>query len=675
MPIRIDPAEDHQALGLDDARLLDLYRLMVLARRLDDYTFALKSEGTVPSVICSSGHEAVGVGAALALDPEVDWAVPYSRDLAFLLAVGMTPEEVLLGLFAKEGDPASGGRQAPYHWSLPRRRVFSPSSLIGTQFPHAAGIAYELGRSGRPGVVLVSGGEGSTSQGDLHEALNFSAFHHLPVIFLIANSQYAAPVPGRYGVAGNLAERARAYDMDAVTTDGSDVLAIYREVRWAAERARAGEGPTFIEARIHRHYAHAADAERSSNSAEQVEEWRRNDPVALLRAYLVEHRLLADGAEATIEEETSAVITSAGAATEVAPDPTDALPFVYARPVVNTVPAEALEADPAGSEMSLVAAINQALLEIMADHPETVVLGEHVVARGNGVSKATAGLTDAFGPARCFNTPLAESSIVGAAIGMAAAGGRPIVEIHSADSLHLAFSQIVSEAARLHYRSAGGWSCPLVIRSPFGGGDRGGLYGSQSVEAFYAHVPGLKVVLPSTPADAKGLLRAAVEDPDPVLFLEPRRLYRLASGPVPGGPYRVPLGRAALRRTGSDLTVIAYGTMAYFAVQAADLLADQGVEAEVLDLRSLRPFDWVSVEAALRRTGKVLIVYEDNEFAGFGAEVAAQIGEQSFEWLDAPVRRYAAPEVPAFPFAPALEAQAMPSVEGIVARALDLAAF
>jgi 2-oxoisovalerate dehydrogenase E1 component len=675
MPIGIDPAEDHQALGLSDAQVLDMHRLMLLARRLDDRIWALKSEGRVPLVICSSGHEALGVGAAFALDPETDWSLPYYRDLPFMLAMGMTPEEVFLGLFAKEGGPAGGGRQLPYHWSLPGRRVFPQSPVIGTQFPHAAGIAYELRRSGRPGIVLVTGGEGSTSQGDLHEALNFSAFHHLPVIFLIPNNQHAASQPGRHQVAGNLPERARAYDMDAVSIDGSDVLAVYREVRWAAERARAGEGPTFIEAHLRRYYAHATGDDYPQHAAEEVEEWRRHDPITLLRTYLVEHRLLTDTTEAAIEEEVSAAVTAGAAAAEQAPDPTDAFSLVYARPVANAHPTEALEADPAGPELSLIAAINQALMEIMADYPETVILGEDVVARGDGVPRATTGLTDAFSAARCFNTPLAESSVVGAAIGMAAAEGRPIVEIKLADFLHHAFNQIVSEAARLHYRSAGEWSCPLVIRSPYGGGDRGALYRSQSVEGFYAHVPGLKVVIPSTPADAKGLLRAAVEDPDPVLFLEPRRLYRLASGPVPGGPYRVPLGRAALRRSGDALTIIAYGTMAHFAVQAADLLAERGIEAEVLDLRSIRPFDWVSVEAAVRRTGKVLIVYEDNEFAGFGAEVAAQIGEKAFEWLDAPVRRYAAPDVPAFPFAPALEAQVMPSVEGIVARAADLAAF
>ncbi len=676
MAIGIDPVENHLALGLSDEAVREMYRLMVLARRLDDRMWALNRQGRVPFVVSSSGHEATQVGAAMALDREVDWAVPYYRDVAFMIALGMTPEELFLGLFAKEGDPSSGGRQMPNHWSLPHLRVLSHSSVIGTQFPHAAGIALELQRTGRPGVVLVTGGEGATSEGDLHEALNFTALRRLPVIFLIQNNQYAISVPAAQAIAGDLAARARGYDMAAATIDGNRVLEVYGAVSAAAERARAGEGPTFLEARTYRYYAHTSDDDdRLYRSAEEVEDWRRRDPITQLRQYLVESRLLTEAEEEVVEEEASAAVAAAVAAADAAPDPVDALSGVYARPLRNLQPAEALEAAPAGAEVNLVTAINKALHEVMADHPEALVFGEDVADPKGGVFKATVGLTDAYGPERCFNTPIAESLIVGMAIGMAVAGARPIAEIQFADFIHPAFNQIVSEAARLHYRSGGGWSCPIVIRAPYGGGIHGALYHSQSVEGFYAHVPGLKVVIPSTPADAKGLLRAAVEDPDPVLFLEPKKLYRLAKGPIPAGPHRVALGRAALRRTGNDLTIIAYGTMAHYAVEAADLLSAEGIEAEVLDLRTIRPLDWASVEAAVRRTGKVLIVHEDNEFAGFGAEVAAQIGEKAFEWLDAPVRRYATPDIPAFPYAVSLEEQVMPSVAGIVERARDLAQF
>ncbi len=323
----------------------------------------------------------------------------------------------------------------------------------------------------------------------------------------------------------------------------------------------------------------------------------------------------------------------------------------------------------------MITTINETLHDILAEHDDTVVFGEDVADPKGGVFKATLGLTDRYGADRCFNAPLAESLIVGVAVGMGAAGARPIAEIQFADFIHPGFDQIVSEVARLHYRTKGRWSSPMVIRVPYGGGIRGALYHSQSIEAFYAHIPGLKVIVPSTPADARGLLWSAVEDPDPVMVLEPKKLYRLATGPVPDGPHRVPIGQAALRRKGDDLTIIAYGTMAHFAVEASDRLRQEDVEAAVLDLRSLRPLDWPSIERAVRRNGKVLIVHEDNKFGGFGAEIAAQIAEKSLDWLDAPVRRYASPEVPAFPYSATLEEQVFPSVEGIMEQARSLAAY
>jgi len=334
-----------------------------------------------------------------------------------------------------------------------------------------------------------------------------------------------------------------------------------------------------------------------------------------------------------------------------------------------------VETPPEGKTTNLITAINQAMHEIFATYPDVCLFGQDVADPKGGVFKASIGLTGEFGERRSFNAPLSEALIVGVGIGIAAAGGRPITEIQFADFIHPAFDQIVSELARIHYRSNGRWTVPMVIRVPYGGGIHGALYHSQSIEAFYAHVPGLKVVVPSTPADAKGLLWSAVEDPDPVLLLEPKKLYRLAEGPYPAGEYRVPIGKAALRRIGDDLTIVAYGTMAHFALEAANRLAEVGVDASVLDLRSLRPLDWPSIELAVRYNGKILIVHEDNLFGGFGAEIAAQVAEKALEWLDAPVQRYAAPEVPSFPFAPGLEQQVFPSVEGIMERAAALAAY
>ncbi|RPI23883.1 MAG: alpha-ketoacid dehydrogenase subunit beta [Actinobacteria bacterium] len=376
-----------------------------------------------------------------------------------------------------------------------------------------------------------------------------------------------------------------------------------------------------------------------------------------------------------MDEEATALINDAVAEAEAAPDPTDPLARVYALPITPGAPTTQIETVEEGREVNLITAINHTLHEIMAVHDDVVVFGEDVADPKGGVFKATAGLGDAYGGDRSFNTPLAESLIIGIGVGIAATGAKPIAEIQFADFIHPGFDQLVSEAARIHYRSNGRWTCPLVVRVPYGGGIHGAMYHSQSIEAFYAHVPGLKVVVPSTPADVKGLLWSAVEDPDPVMFLEPKKLYRLAKGMFPEGHHRVPLGKAALRRDGSDLTIIAYGAMSHFSIEAADLLAEEGIAASVLDLRSLKPLDWPSIEAAVQRTSKVLIVYEDNRFLGYGAEVAAEIAERSFEWLDAPVQRYATPDVPTFPYSGALEEQVIPNVDGIVARARELAAY
>ena len=675
MAIGIDPIRNHLDLGISDDVLLEMYRTMVLTRRVDDRMWALNRQGRAPFVVSSSGHEASQVGTAAALDKRYDWALPYYRDVGVALGLGLSLVDLFLGVFSKESDPNSGGRQMPNHWSHPGLRIFSHSSPIGTQFPHAAGIGYELKRRGDPGIVMVWGGEGATSEGDFHEALNMAGTRDLPVVFVIENNLYAISVPLADEVAGDLTERARGYGMPSESVDGNDILEVYRAASEAVSRARAGGGPSFIECRTYRHYAHTSEDDDKYRPVGEIEMWLKRDPIANLRQYLIESRLLDQDSEVAIENEAVEALSAAVKTAEAAPDPTDPMAFVYARPIENMVPVEAVDADPPGEEMNMVTAINKALHDIMAAIPETVLFGEDVADPKGGVFKHTVGLTDAFGADRCFNTPLAESSIVGAAIGMGAVGARPIAEIQFADYIHPAFNQIVSEAARLHYRSGGGWTCPIVIRTPYGGGVHGALYHSQSIEAFYAHVPGLKVVIPSTPADAKGLLWSAVEDPDPVLVLEPKKLYRLVKGMVPAGPYRVPIGTAALRRTGSDLTIIAYGTMAYFAAEASDRLAQEGIGAEVLDLRTLRPLDWVSVEAAVERTSKVLIVYEDNQFGGYGAEVSAQIAEKSFEWLDAPVRRYATPELPAFPYSSSLEDQVYPSVEGIMHHARSLAAY
>jgi 2-oxoisovalerate dehydrogenase E1 component len=667
---------DHFGLGLTKEDLVDLYRKMLISRRLDEKIWALNRQGRIPFVVSVSGHEATQIGIAAALDPERDWSLPYYRDIAFNIGLGISAEDIFMGQFAKAADPSSGGRQMPNHWSEPDLNLFTHSSVIATQYPHAVGVAYELKRRGSDGVVYVSGGEGSTSEGDWHEAMNFAGIHELPVIFVIQNNLYAISVPAAEEVAGQVADRAKGYGMEGVVVDGNSVLAMYAASTEAVARARAGEGPTLIEAKTYRYYAHTSDDDdKLYRTREEVELWRRKDPIPQFRQYLVEQRALDAAAEERLEAEVTDLISRAATTAESAPDPTDATSHVYANPIVPSVAVETMEPALAGEEINLITSVNRTLHYAMGRDPQTVIFGEDVADPKGGVFKATAGLTDAYGSGRSFNAPLAESVIIGLGVGIAAMGTKTIAEIQFADFIHPAFDQIISEVARIHYRTNGRWGCPMVIRTPYGGGIHGALYHSQSIEAFYAHVPGLKIVTPSTPADAKGLLLSAIDDPDPVMFLEPKKLYRLAVGPVPEGDHRVPIGRAALRRMGGDLTIISYGSMAHFSVEAADRLAAEGIDATVVDLRSLKPLDWPTIEAAVKRTSKVLIVYEDNEFLGYGAEVSAQISERAFDWLDAPVRRYASPEVPTFPYAASLEEQIIPNVEGIVERARALARY
>ncbi|MEX2280333.1 MAG: thiamine pyrophosphate-dependent enzyme, partial [Acidimicrobiia bacterium] len=517
----------HRDLGLSDEAAMRMYRTMRLARKVDDRMFALNRQGRVPFVVGSSGHEAVQVASAMALDSSIDWVLPYYRDMGVALAWGIPLLDVFLATFARADDPMSGGRQIPNHWSDEKGRIFTQSSPIGTQYPHAVGIAHGLRQAGSEGVVVVYGGEGSTSEGDWHEAMNWAGVHRLGVIFVIENNGYAISVPTSEEVAGSIADRARGYDIAGRLIDGNDPLMVYRAMSDAIGRAREGGGPTLIEAETYRYYAHTSDDDdRLYRTREEVDEWRRNDPVVTMKQYLIEERLLSDASERAIEEELDAELAEAVRLAETRPQSTDPYSNVYARVIEPSEPKTSVEPVPAGEEVNLITAVNRALHEVMDAYPDTVTFGEDVGGEKGGVFKATVGLSDRFGAERCFNTPLAESSIIGCAVGMAAAGRRPIPEIQFADYIHPAFDQIVSEAARVHYRSNGRWTCSITIRTPFGAGIHGALYHSQSIEAFYAHVPGLKVVVPSTPADVKGLLFAAVDDPDPVLFLEPKKLYR-----------------------------------------------------------------------------------------------------------------------------------------------------
>ena len=667
----------HRSLGLSDEQIVEMYRLMLLTRRVDDRMFALQRQGRAAFVLGSSGHEAVQVASVFALDKDKDWVLPYYRDMGVGLAWGFSPLEVFLAVFAKKDDVSSGGRQLPSHWSDPARRVFTQSSVIGTQFPHASGIAHGLKLRGQGEIAVVYGGEGATSEGDWHEAMNWAGIHDLPLICVIENNHYAISVPTEEEVAGGVAERGVGYGFPGYKIDGNDAFEVLETMQAAVTRARSGDGPTLIEADTYRYYAHTSDDNDALyRTREEVERWRKKDPLARLKQYLIENRLLTEAQEAEIDDEVVEVLARAVEEAEKAPGPDEATTRVYAR-VITPGPA-AKTPEPAvqgGETINLITAINRSLHEVFEQHDDAVLFGQDVARRKGGVFKATEGLTDRFGAERCFNAPIAESSIIGCAIGMSATGFKVLPEIQFADYIHPAFDQIVSEAARVSYRSDGRWHVPIVIRTPYGAGIHGAQYHSQSIESFYAHVPGLKVVVPSTPADVKGLLHSSVEDPDPVMFLEPKKLYRLAKGPFPEGEYKVPLGKAAIRNAGNDLTIIAYGAMAHFSMEAVPLLDELGISAEVIDLRTLKPLDWPTIEESIKKTSRALIIHEDNEFVGYGAEIAAQIADKTFEWLDAPVKRYALPDVPLMPYAGPLENALYPTPESIVERAQELAKY
>jgi 2-oxoisovalerate dehydrogenase E1 component len=663
----------HTELGLTADDLIGMYRTILTARVLDQKIWSLNRMGKAAFVVSGQGHEGAQVGSAWALKAGHDGVLPYYRDSGVMLTLGMSVEQILLAVLARADDPNSGARQMPNHWGWPEGNVITGSSPIATQLPHAAGLAYAAKLRGEDRVVVSYFGEGATSKGDFHEALNFAGIHQLPMVFICENNGYAISVPmSSESAVDDVADRAHAYGFGGVIVDGNDALDVYAAVHSAVRHARRGDGPTLVECKTYRYLAHTSDDDdRTYRTPQEVEAWRKKDPLRRITQYLIEQRLLSEADEERTESEVKAEVDSATKAAEAAaaPSPETAYARVFARPLRPVPGAPDGASDPssppvamtlpeATTERNIVDTIRWTQHRLMETDDRVMILGEDVGARG-GVFRATDGLAAAFGDGRVVDTPLAESSIIGIGIGLALAGLRPIAEIQFADFIHSGFDQLVSEAARIHYRSNGAFAVPLVVRTPWGGGVHGALYHSQSIEATYAHVPGLKVVVPSTPADVCGMLRTAIEDPDPVLFLEHKKTYRLVSGPVPDDDgWRVPIGLAEVARAGDDLTVVTYGMHRHLCLEAAQVLADEdGAAVEVVDLRTVSPLDRDTVLTSVSRTGRCLVVHEDNVSFGVGAEVAAIVAAEAFWDLDAPVRRLATADVPSYPFAGPLEAE------------------
>lgn len=642
--------------------LLRIYYIMYLSRQLDEREVMLLRQGKAFFHIGGPGHEGAQVAAALAMKAGYDWALPYYRDQAFCLAWGFKPEEILLHFLGKEKDICSGGRQMPCHWSYPQLKIPTQSACVGTQYLQAVGIGMGIKKSGRDEVVYVSGGEGSTSEGEFHEALNWAGIEKLPVIFHIEDNYWAISVPlEKQTTGGSVYKMVTGYEnLEKYEVDGTDFFEAYEIFKKATNRARKGKGPSVIVSKVVRLFPHSSsDDHRKYRTQEELEEAKNKDPILRFSLKLKESGIVKEEELSAIEEKAKNDLEKAveWAMAQKDPDPSTARKFIF-------VQEEYPEEKPPSKEMEtvvMVDAINHCLYEEMEKNEKILIYGEDVADPKGGVFTVTKGLAKSFGYERVFNSPLAEASIVGTAIGLAIYGYKPVVEIQFMDYIWPAFQQIRNELGVIYYRSNGSWKVPVVIRVPVGGFIHGGLYHSQSAEALFLHCPGLKVVFPSNAADAKGLLKTAIKSQDPVLFLEHKGLYRqrFAARPEPDPDYMLPFGKAKIINEGESLTIVSWGLQVHLALKAIQAIGLEE-EVELIDLRTLKPWDEKTVLNSVKKTGKALIVHEDNRTCGFGAEIAAQIVEKAFEYLDGPILRVAAEDTP-IPYAEPLENAVLPT--------------
>jgi 2-oxoisovalerate dehydrogenase E1 component len=671
---RFQEAVDWRDTDVDEKTLREWFRYILLGRQIDYRFQVLNRQGRAPFIISCAGHEAAQIGVSWPLRPKSDWLAPYYRDVVLCMRMGMTPLDLMLSVLAKPADPASGGKQTPGHFSDSRLNITSGGSPVAAQMVRGAGVAYALKMDGTDKVLMTCYGEGAGSEGDAHEAFNFAAIHKLPEVFVCQNNGFAISTPMRNEYAiPYVAQRAAGYGFPGVTVDGRDPVTCYHVAKEAIARARAGEGPTLIECLVDRLGAHSSeDDQRRYRTQEEIEQLAQNDCLERFKQRLLAEGVIAAKDVTELEERVKEEVTKATTEGVASPDAPaeNAYTNVYAVEAPAAIdPAPGLETE----EMNMVAALRSCLTEEMERDERVMVLGEDVGPKG-GVFLVTDGLHKRFGARRVIDTPLAESSIAGVALGLAVAGKRPVAEMQFADFAHFAFNSITNEIAKYRYRTDGDWSAPLVVRAPMGGHAHGALYHSQSIEARFA-TPGLKIVIPSGPYEAKGLLLAAIRDPDPVLFFEHKRLYRMFKEAVPKGEYLIPLQKARVAREGSDVSVFCYGLMVQYALEAAKVLDQEGVSVEIVDMRTVYPLDKEAIIASARKTGKCLVLYEDNFSVSVGSEIAALIADEAWRWLDAPVKRLGGLDVPSMPYAPAMEEEFMPNPEKIARALRDLAAF
>ena len=710
-PTKVDRAgalERHGGLSRDS--LIHIFRIMCLSRCLDDREIRLKRQNKAFFQVSGAGHEALQVAAGVVLRADYDWFYPYYRDRALCLALGVTPLEMLLQAVGAAGDPSSGGRQMPSHWGSRRLNIVSQSSPVGTQwlqaigcaeagryycdFPQAATTSGPSARWEKDEVVYVSGGDGSTSEGEFWEALNLACLRRLPVLFLIEDNGYAISVPVEVQTAGGSISRlVHSFpDLHVAEVDGTDPLASYLTLREAAAYCRAGHGPALVHGHLIRPYSHSlSDDERLYKPEEERRQEAARDPIPRFAEFLVGEGILNEQDVVALEKDVDREVLEATDRALAAPPPPrgSASRYVYAPNVDPTSAQFSSPARPGGEPKTMVDLLNKCLRDEMRRDPRVLVFGQDVAdcsreqylgkLKGKGgVFKVTHGLQTLFGGARVFNTPVEEAGIVGRAIGMATRGLKPVVEIQFFDYIWPAMMQLRNELVLLRWRSNNAFRCPVVLRVPIGGYlSGGGVYHSQSGESIFTHTPGLRVVMPSNAMDASGLLRTAIRCDDPVLFLEHKHLYRATYNRAadPGPEYMVPFGKAYVARSGTDVTVITYGALVHRALQAAaKAKRDAGVETEILDLRSLNPYDWEAIATSVTKTSRVLVVHEDCRSWGYGAEIAARIAQELFTELDAPVRRVAALDT-FVAYQPQLEQEILPQAADVEKAILELAEY
>jgi 2-oxoisovalerate dehydrogenase E1 component len=672
---------------LDRETLIRAFRLMYLSRCLDEREITLKGQNKIFFQISCAGHEAIQVAAGMVMKPGSDWAVPYYRDRALALTLGMTAEDMLLQAVGAGRDPSSGGRQMPSHWSSARLRILTGSSPTGSQFLQALGCATSksyLAPDSRE-ITLVTSGEGATSEGEFWECMNIACIDKVPLVVLIEDNGYAISVPVEKQTAGgNIANLLAGFPgLLRLEVDGTDFLESHRVMRQAVEYSRAGKGPSLVRATVIRPLSHSlSDDEKAYKPKVEREDEAARDPLKTFPKYLIQEGMLTPRAMEDIIRDIDEEVQELAQKVlrEAPPEPGSSFKFLYSDKVNPCSAIFDKEAQLEGEPRTMVDTINRTLAEEMRRDSRVIVFGEDVadvsreeylneVKGKGGVFKTTYGLQREFGSKRCFNTPIAEAGIVGRAIGMAVCGLKPVPEIQFFDYIWPAMMQIRSELATVRWRSNNGFSCPVVIRVPIGGYLTGGaIYHSQCGEVVFTHIPGLRVVFPSNALDACGLLRTAIRCDDPVLFLEHKKLYREVynRSPHPGPDYTIPFGKAKLVKLGQHLTIVTYGALVQRTLMATVQLEKQhGVSVEVIDLRTLAPYDWEAIRTSVKKTSRVLIAHEDTLSWGYGAEIAARIASELFSDLDAPVGRVGALDT-WVAYNPNLEDEILPQVGTIV---------